>query len=373
MRTRGAIEDEIVYQSNYLAVLKTHLYTVAPISVLPPEVLCEVFLHIAASIVGGQSAYLMPPPSSWMGVSHVCRHWRSVALSCLALWSDIMVSTLPPTRTEWMAEVLERSKSAPLAVAITAWKSDVTSEPQLPEEAIAMVLSHMTRVLGLLDGAQAAPQLESLSIDCYGVWTDSVVSFPQLTHLTVTCESYLLPALMDIEELVMRYALKASAETTAIPDFSIQVALPRLQALEIAETVTNGLCLLNHLETPSLSRLCWLVDGGPSPESFYPILVAAIVPKASNLQTFRTLEIAIDPDLLGSGDYVRVLAYENVYSAANLKDFDGEITGIIEARPALHLQLKSLQPDRVSDLCRLLPIDDPHFLGKPATSQRFAP
>ncbi|KAI0284064.1 hypothetical protein BC826DRAFT_170983 [Russula brevipes] len=88
--------------------LLTHRNTLAPVSVLPPEVLARIF-------------HLLPPDSyspetgrlEWIGVTHVCRHWRQVALDDSSLWARILCST---ANTTWISETLARARNAPLAI-----------------------------------------------------------------------------------------------------------------------------------------------------------------------------------------------------------------------------------------------------------------
>lgn len=53
----------------------------------------------------------MPRPYRWITVTHICHHWRAVALSAPALWSHVV-----PTKLESVSEFLRRSKQAPLSL-----------------------------------------------------------------------------------------------------------------------------------------------------------------------------------------------------------------------------------------------------------------
>ena len=83
---------------------------ITPISVLPPELLIRIF-HFHA---------LKEPPWSggvqklgWIGVTHVCRRWRQVALGDSSLWARITGSLL---NAKWISEMLVRARNAPLLV-----------------------------------------------------------------------------------------------------------------------------------------------------------------------------------------------------------------------------------------------------------------
>ncbi|KAJ7758420.1 hypothetical protein B0H14DRAFT_404332 [Mycena olivaceomarginata] len=71
----------------------------SPILNLPPEIICEIFIHC------------LPPPRTLpdprdapLLLGHVCRRWRSIAYSFTQLWSSVTVSAvlsamlLPPPR-----------------------------------------------------------------------------------------------------------------------------------------------------------------------------------------------------------------------------------------------------------------------------------
>ncbi|KAI0280965.1 hypothetical protein BC826DRAFT_874013, partial [Russula brevipes] len=89
--------------------LLTHRNTLAPVSVLPPEVLARIFHLVAfADSSGAETGSLR-----WIGVTHVCRHWRQVALDDSSLWARISSSRVRPT---WVSEVLARARDAPLAI-----------------------------------------------------------------------------------------------------------------------------------------------------------------------------------------------------------------------------------------------------------------
>ncbi|KAI0309662.1 hypothetical protein OF83DRAFT_1288503, partial [Amylostereum chailletii] len=79
-----------------------------PIAQLPVEML----LHIFALLIHKRTPSL--PDDTSLILSHVCRHWRAVAIGFDALWTTISTSNKP----EWTTLSLERSRSAPLDVFI---------------------------------------------------------------------------------------------------------------------------------------------------------------------------------------------------------------------------------------------------------------
>ncbi|KAI0280969.1 hypothetical protein BC826DRAFT_437214 [Russula brevipes] len=89
--------------------LLTHRNTLAPASVLPPEVLAQIF-HLVAF------AESSPPEMGslrWISVTHVCRHWRQVALDDSSLWARICGRSV---NTTWFSETLARARNALLEI-----------------------------------------------------------------------------------------------------------------------------------------------------------------------------------------------------------------------------------------------------------------
>jgi F-box-like len=92
----------------------------SPISRIPEEVLAEIFLWCAQSPWTATTTDLSQVHfhhgrgtwTEWTVVSHVCRHWRAVALEFPELWSRI--NARMPVR--WMEAMIERSKDVPISI-----------------------------------------------------------------------------------------------------------------------------------------------------------------------------------------------------------------------------------------------------------------
>ena len=106
----SAVDEEVDAAKKLLRSLLTRRNALAPISVLPPEVLARVFHALAR---------LEPPCWSgiqylgWIRATHVCVHWRQVALGDSSLWARI---SGVPTSKEFVAEMLVRARNAPLDI-----------------------------------------------------------------------------------------------------------------------------------------------------------------------------------------------------------------------------------------------------------------
>ncbi|KAF8916278.1 hypothetical protein CPB85DRAFT_351952 [Mucidula mucida] len=96
------IDAQIAQYESAVRVLKFQRNMLAPISRLPVEVLCQIFIL---------TTYTTCPPL-WMAVTHVCSQWRAAALKCPAMWSYITFER--PSR--WTNEMLQRSMEAPLTL-----------------------------------------------------------------------------------------------------------------------------------------------------------------------------------------------------------------------------------------------------------------
>ena len=118
----SAIDKEIDTERQLIRSLLLRRNTLAPISALPPELLSRIF-HFHA-----QDERLYGQPLGWIWVTHVCQHWRQVALNDSSLWATI---TAPLPRVTWISEMLVRARKAPLVIDIVGLESQSVL-PQLP-------------------------------------------------------------------------------------------------------------------------------------------------------------------------------------------------------------------------------------------------
>ncbi|KAF6756718.1 hypothetical protein DFP72DRAFT_963897 [Ephemerocybe angulata] len=102
---RTLIQRRVDELKNEICALNSLHNSLSPINRLPPEVLSDIIIQ--GSSQSRKESLL------WIRLSHICKHWREVALDCASLWSDISFQN--PTLTSVM---LSRTKSAPLTVHI---------------------------------------------------------------------------------------------------------------------------------------------------------------------------------------------------------------------------------------------------------------
>ena len=119
-QARSAIDHDIAILEESIRALKSRRNELAPVSRLPPEILCNIF-----SLIEDRNAFeFMDPirgwgsPESWIDFSRVSRHWRSIALSAPELWTNI-----PFNYPRWTQEMLTRSKMAKLTIRVDAYQS----------------------------------------------------------------------------------------------------------------------------------------------------------------------------------------------------------------------------------------------------------
>ncbi|KXN87490.1 hypothetical protein AN958_08795 [Leucoagaricus sp. SymC.cos] len=109
------------------------------INTLPPEILSKIFLPLRQI-----RRYQRIIPFQ-VSLTHVCRHWRQVAISTPQLWSSITLfsSKSFPCVSEW----LTRSGSVPLDVRLDLFAADFRGEVTVPwlEDNLARIVSNIYR------------------------------------------------------------------------------------------------------------------------------------------------------------------------------------------------------------------------------------
>ncbi|THH05579.1 hypothetical protein EW146_g9867 [Bondarzewia mesenterica] len=148
---------------------------------LPVETLSHIFsvLTIMSPVLVGRAHGYSN--LGWIVVTHVCRHWRQVALRNPLLWTEIDTSLIGRARMEIMAEFFSRSQRAPVNLfhRFPIGDSSIDVTPSLDEQLLLLSehLSHV-KVLDLscvpgslemvADRLRApAPLLESLTLQTY--------------------------------------------------------------------------------------------------------------------------------------------------------------------------------------------------------------
>ncbi|TEB37152.1 hypothetical protein FA13DRAFT_1726277 [Coprinellus micaceus] len=122
------LAQRILLLKEEIRVLQSCHNSVTPICRLPPEILSNIFVKLFRSF---EKPNEWNPQTEWIRVSHVCAHWRSVALDCVTLWTRPHFTVLKFVRL-----ALRRAGGAPL---------DVHFPYEAPgdfEEILGQLLSH---------------------------------------------------------------------------------------------------------------------------------------------------------------------------------------------------------------------------------------
>jgi F-box-like len=105
----SSTDEEIEAAIHHILSLLARRDALAPIFLLPPELLARIF-HFLALV---EPSWSSPGKLGWIRATHVCQYWRQVALEDSSLWATI--SGVPESK-RWIAEMLARAKCAPLAI-----------------------------------------------------------------------------------------------------------------------------------------------------------------------------------------------------------------------------------------------------------------
>ena len=292
--SQAEIDDEIAALTERMRFLRTHRNSLSSISSIPPEILGTIFVHLAHQV---QSIY--PPDStavlSWLKATHVCRHWREVAIANPHLWATPYLNSLKATE-----EMLMRSKMAPLMLR-TGRRYRMECVHKAFEHAerfqeVSFECSHSSTnsILALLDklSSCSAPHLRSLSLDaglglpriaiptafhapnlrrlqishCGLSWTCPVltgITVLDIKHISAEC----LPSLDELVSALRRMqALHTLSLDSALPTLprgtkslphafcAPKVRLPRLERLRLVGKMTEVANVLACVELPVSTR-----------------------------------------------------------------------------------------------------------------------
>ena len=209
---------------------------------LPPELLGAIFLEYAQACRYPASIATQVPP--WVAVSYVCRYWRGVALGYANLWTRLFFVS-----RQWMAELLRRSKSAPLIIYVDF--SRIAEGDFGRSCSLQDALAHMERIKEIcihggrwnicnaiwnkLTLMEAAPLLQSLYLS------------PNEDHFIDMTEAGAMPSLQ-------RMYLESCKVDWSSPIFT------RLTDLTLNHTLSKSIQLDDFLlllsRAPCLRRLC---------------------------------------------------------------------------------------------------------------------
>ncbi|KAI0264841.1 hypothetical protein BC834DRAFT_970411 [Gloeopeniophorella convolvens] len=165
---RATILEDINSTELRMRLLYAQLNALSPISLLPTELLAHIFHLLRDDRDYYEDVPQLPLLSA---VTHVCCHWREVALSDSSLWSAIWDIIPRRCNQQWLIEMLSRSKNAPLDVNLDTPHTDLL-------HSLTRHSSRISRLAlsGLEDGGALrnlleteAPTLEDLDLRGFSV------------------------------------------------------------------------------------------------------------------------------------------------------------------------------------------------------------
>ncbi|KIK01161.1 hypothetical protein K443DRAFT_576640 [Laccaria amethystina LaAM-08-1] len=265
---RRRIDQDIERLEGAIRALKSRRNSLAGISRFPTEILSRIFICCAATCERGEPAQLT---MDWVKVTHVSRHWRTVAIGCPRLWT-----TLVFTQPRWVEEMLKRSKMAPLVIDARVGSKST--------EAVQLAMDHISRVrelsivcpsassLGKLFSSvpRAAPMLQILVLsttinyyadpfrDKYSIPTElfsddsSQLRRLELIHCNLDWTSHLLKGLTHLK--IHDTAPGTRPSTSLFLDVLEQ--LPTLTVLDLKDALpSDGSSTVSHQRNVKLRSL----------------------------------------------------------------------------------------------------------------------
>ena len=162
------IDNELAALAESMRTLRSRRNSFARISCLPSEILATVFRHIVEDELSLHHYRTSQRPPGLV-VTHVCRHWRRVALEYPSLWAFIIRLS-----ARWIGIMLERSKKAALVVRcnISILSPDCMEQvlsqlPRIKVLHLELYAPDINRVLGYLS-SQPAPLLQVFKFSVVG-------------------------------------------------------------------------------------------------------------------------------------------------------------------------------------------------------------
>ncbi|TFK23070.1 hypothetical protein FA15DRAFT_621556 [Coprinopsis marcescibilis] len=268
-KERKKIDSCIAEFEQKIRDLRTQRNELSPISQLPAEIICRIFLFCEQ---------IMPWRGSngqghWFQLTQVCRYWRAVSLGCAQLWSHIYVNSSP-----WTKAMVERSKHTPIS--IESWSGNLNSAAEASLHDILKTHTYRLKSLSLSASSsnsleklvaqlrQPAPILHSLTVTNQGyngvvleipvdLFGEGAPSLRQLSlkGSQLSWSSPWLTGLTRLEYSTDTHGRRSQPETPPTPQQFLQALenMPALTHLDLEMNVSNFAS--TNLEPITLSSL----------------------------------------------------------------------------------------------------------------------
>ncbi|KAJ3530627.1 hypothetical protein NMY22_g8492 [Coprinellus aureogranulatus] len=187
---RKSISWRIMDLEHEIRALKSRYNASSSIYRLPQETLSEIFLALADDVEDDRE---------WIGITFVCRHWRTVALECTALWT-----ALPIINAAFTDAVLPRTKDAPLSLMI----DEEIHSPGIYGPLFKKVMTQLGRLeileLRLKSDEWALEEVLAKCAESAVLLRDLMVTFPNHGYVTSirsipTLKKVCMPSLENIQ------------------------------------------------------------------------------------------------------------------------------------------------------------------------------
>ncbi|KAF8498179.1 hypothetical protein F5888DRAFT_1693232 [Russula emetica] len=279
----SAVDKEVDATRQLLRSLLTRRNALAPISLLPPEILGRVFHSLALD----EPPYSNQQNFGWIRTTHVCRHWRQVALDDSSLWARI--SGIPiDLNTALISEMLARARNALLEI---DFDFDLAEMPG-PDMSLLIPphLSH-TRALRLRNQMLESESVEEIfsreapDLEHFQLSVDSPITFRDLGGTTLfkgqapklrafcisqVCVpwSFIPRGQLTQLKIIFRDDEMSTADAPSLGDarqfIDLLVNCPALEILVLELCIPCDLSQSSRGQTVHLPRLSRLCVGGPS-------------------------------------------------------------------------------------------------------------
>jgi F-box-like len=405
----SAIDKEIDAARRLTRSLLSRRNALAPISVLPPELLARIFRFHALAEPAWSSFY--PHGLGWIADTHVCQYWRQVALDDSSLWARILGSS---PKAEWVAETLIRAHNAPLFVDLVGTPSTetlalfpphISHTRELRLRNLSLLHAENMRDICGLDAPEledfelgvsiaspfsfdeiagntffngSTPKLRTLTLSqVYIPW--SLIPRGQLTQLKIILFRgipFANPLPDDLDQLVDLLISSPQLEVLAIefclPAMLSQVSseepirLPRLSRLFLAGSTSRVTNMLKRLMIPSAATLSLhCIPETPPTHNDHLILP----PVAAHFHSFVPVEFKSLRVIANYAGHVIEVAASISPPKQTIND-PRHIVSDMDRGAELHLSFDGLQgsgPSSQADIlrrvCETLPISDLEFLS----------
>ncbi|EIW79355.1 hypothetical protein CONPUDRAFT_107669 [Coniophora puteana RWD-64-598 SS2] len=270
-KARWQIDQQlaIVHHTERELLSRRNAFTFA--CALPPELLSLIFLRyvdpFADQTLDRRGLLAL------IKVTHVCRHWRAVALACPALWTRLNFCSI-----EWTKEMIQRSKQAPLIVSVdlsfkaparTALEEAVRELPRIRQFRLRSSTNIAQEFIERL--TSPAPLLESLLIDnnTFSPYNssarDQTVTIPRsfLSHTAPAlrklalwrCDfSWDMPLLKGLTELDLSWISTAARPSNGQLLHALR-NMPALKKLTLRDTLPMSTDMAEGVHLPELQQL----------------------------------------------------------------------------------------------------------------------